>query len=162
VSFALSDNDLQGLADTVGRALQHQVRELGYYLREGVPLMTPQAQREMHQVLRMQAGQILLEGGIQVASGQLTPEKLLGLDGIFREVKKILQKLLAIIWKNKPAWFDEFFLLLDELFRLLATFLVPRLRTPLHQAEVQYLHELYELRRLELLCADSVATDDDV
>jgi hypothetical protein len=163
VRRALGEHELGEIADTVSEALRHQVRELGAFMREGVPRMSGQATREMNQVLRMQGGDILLRGAIQAASGPLSPEKLLGLDDIFHEIKKILQKLLDLIWKNKPKWFDELFLLLDELLRLLASFLFPKIKLPLHKSEVQFLRELYELRRLEQLQErlDVNGDDDD-
>jgi hypothetical protein len=163
VRRALGEHELGELADTVSETLRHQVRELGAFMREGVPRMSGQATREMNQVLRMQGGDILLRGAIQTAAGSLSPEKLLGLDDIFHEIKKILRKLLDLIWKNKPRWFEELWLLLDELFRLLASFLFPKLKLPLHKSEVQFLRELYELGRLEQLQerADADSDDDD-
>lgn len=158
---ALGDHDAGEIMDTAAEALTHQVRELGAFLREGVPQMSAGATREMNQVLRMQGGDILLRGAIQAASGPLSPEKLLGLDEIFREIKKILEKLLDIIWPKKPSWVKELFLLLDELLRLIISLLFPKLKLPLHKAEVQYLRELYELGRLEQLQARGNGNGDD-
>lgn len=161
VRRTLGEHELGEIADTVSEALRHQVQELGAFMREGLPRMSVQASREMNQVLRMQGGDILLQGAINAASGPLSAEKLLGLDDIFHEIKKIIQKLLKLIWKNQPGWFDEMFLLLDELFRLLASFLFPKLKLPLHKSEVQFLRELYELRRLEQLQERAEGNDDD-
>jgi hypothetical protein len=163
VRRALGEHELGELADTVSEALRHQVRELGAFMREGVPRMSGQSAREMNQVLRMQGGDILLRGAIQAASGPLSPEKILGLDGIIHEIKKIIEKLLEIIWPNKPKWFEQAFVLLDELINLFASFLFPKLKTALHKSEVQFLREVYELRRLEQLQerADANGDDDD-
>jgi hypothetical protein len=111
----------------------------------------------------MQGGDILLRGAIQAASTPLSAEKVLGLDGIIHEIKKILGKLLNIIWPNKPTWFDEFFVLLDEILNLLASLLFPKLKTALHKSEVQFLREIYELRKLEQLQqrADTNGDDED-
>jgi hypothetical protein len=163
VRRTVGDQDAGEIVDTISEALRHQVRELGTFMREGVPRMSAQSTREMNQVLRMQGGDILLRGAIRAASTPLSAEKILGLDGIIHEIKKILQKILDIIWKNKPDWFDEFFVLLDEIFNLLGSILFPHLKTALHKSEVQFLRELYELRRLEQLRqrADAKSDDDD-
>jgi len=163
VRRTLGDQDASEIADTLSQALRHQVRELGSFMREGLPRMHAQSTREMNQVLRMQGGDILLRGAIQAASTPLSAEKVLGLDGIIHEIKKILGKLLNIIWPNKPTWFDEFFVLLDEILNLLASLLFPKLKTALHKSEVQFLREIYELRKLEQLQqrADTNGDDED-
>lgn len=161
VRRALGEHDAGDIVDTLSEALRHQARELGGFLREGVPRMSSQSTREMNQVLRMQGGDILLNGAIRAASVPLSPERILGLDGIIHEIKKILQKILGIIWPNKPVWLDEFFVLLDEILNLIASILFPGLRTPLHKSEVQFLREVYELRRLEQLQMRAEANGDD-
>lgn len=158
---ALGENDSGEIMDAAGEALRHQVSELGAFLREGVPRMSAQATRDMNQVLRMQGGDILLRGGTQALLGPLSPEKLLGLDEIFHEIKKILRTLLDIIWKNKPPWYEEFWLLLDQIFRLIMSLLFPMLKTPLHRSEVQYLREMYELGRLQRLHQRANGNGDD-
>jgi hypothetical protein len=161
VRRALGEHEFGDIADTVSEALRHQVRELGAFMREGVPRMSGQSAREMNQVLRMQGGDIMLRGAIQAASGPLSSDKVMGLNEIFHEVKKIIRMLLAIIWKNRPPWVDEFILLLDQLFMLLASLLFPGLKAPLHKSEVQYLRELYELGRLEQLHLRADSDDDE-
>ncbi|HEU4883328.1 MAG TPA: hypothetical protein VFT45_13800 [Longimicrobium sp.] len=163
VRRALGEHELGEIADTVSEALRHQVHELGAFMREGVPRMSGQSAREVNQVLRMQGGDILLRGATQAALGPLSPEKLLGLDEIFNEIKKIIRKLLQLIFPNLPKWFDEFILILDQLFRLLSSLLFPKVKLPLHKSEVQFLRELYELGRLEQLQerVDANGDDDD-
>lgn len=163
VRRTVGDQDAGEIVDAISEALRHQVRELGTFMREGVPRMSAQSTREMNQVLRMQGGDILLRGAIRAASTPLSAEKILGLDGIIHEVKKILRELLGIIWPNKPKWFEPFWVLLDEIINLLGSLLFPNLKTALHKSEVQFLRELYELGRLEQLQqrANAKVDDDD-
>jgi hypothetical protein len=123
VRRSLRDDEVAQIANAVGEALRHQIRELGGYMEAGVQRMSPQAMSEVNLVLRMQSVRILLQGGIQAASGQLSPEKVRVINGTFQVVKKTLHRLLEIICKKSPRWSDEMFGTFNDVFALLSSFL---------------------------------------
>jgi hypothetical protein len=123
VQRSLHDDEVAQIANSVGEALRHQIRELGGYMEAHVPRMSPQARSEVNLVLRMQSVQILLHGGIQAASGQLSPEKVRVINGTFEVVKKTLHRLLETICKKSPRWSEEMFGTVNDVFVLLSSFL---------------------------------------
>jgi hypothetical protein len=137
------DDDAHDIADTFSSTLREQIVQLNDFLRAEFNKQSPRGRQEVGRVLRMTASGNLVERAVPAARGVITQAKALGLSGIIKEIKKIIQMLLDIFFPNwKPKWLPLLFTLIDELFDLLLRLLFPKLADTLSRLEVNYLREL--------------------
>ncbi|HEX8071332.1 MAG TPA: hypothetical protein VF546_15360 [Pyrinomonadaceae bacterium] len=157
-------DDAHDIADTLSATLREQFVQLNGFLRAEFNKQSPRAREEVGRVLRMTAGNDLVERAVPAAGGVITQAKALGLSGIIKEIKKIIRMLLDIFFPNwKPKWLNMLFTLIDELFDLIIRLLFPKLADTLSRHEVNYLRELRataQLARMNESGGDEDGEDD--
>lgn len=152
--------DVHDIADTLSTTLKEQFVQLNGFLKTEFSRQSPRGRNEIDRVLRMTAGNNLVERAASAASGVITQEKALGLSDIVKEIKKIVRMLLGIFFPNgMPKWFDMLSTLIDELFDLIVRLLFPKLADTLSRREVNYLRELRATAQLAR--ANELRDDED-
>ena len=164
-----------------GESLVAQTRKLTDFVRESAARITPGQRRELDQGLRVQdavaivnralilSEQVISTGSDAEPSAPGEPGFLGFLQEIFHLLKKILRWILELIFGAPlPPFWDKLLELLDELFKLLLILLgwlfgrrVSEVADELSRAEVNFLHELTALARLQAVGASGRAAEDE-
>jgi len=165
ISMALkisADEDEKAIINAFGPVLAVQFKELGSHLSEASANSSPQQSAEAEKFLRMSSG-VTLANNFKIALPSLgSIVGKLGIDGIIKEIKKIITKLLEIFHINLPGWVHDIVNLIDEIIADIAGLGSIKMKTALSQAEQNYLGELTQLARLKKATRDlSVDQDED-
>jgi hypothetical protein len=145
---AAADSDAREIVMGLCSTVTAQFQEVAVYIKSETAKLGPALKSEAARILRLQGADTLLSSNLLSARQINSTEKVMGLAGIIREVKKILGMLLEIL-NIKPKWWDKLVNLIDELINLILSLLFPSLAKSLSDAEVSYLQELRAVRRLE-------------
>lgn len=156
-----ADEDEKTIINAFGPTLTNQFSEIKLYFTEISANAPKQKMMEAEQFLKMSSG-VSLAKGLKFALpsiGSLIGK--LGIDGIIKEIKKILTKLAEIFHINLPNWFLPLVNLIDEIVADVLGGGLIKVKTALSQAEQNYLAELTHLAKLQKATRDLQEQNDD-
>lgn len=140
--------DEKEVLQAIGGTLASQFSEVTGYIRERSGRLSVQQQRETEEVLRLTMAGPLVASGSRLAANLAPQVAKIGLVGIVKEIKKIIQMLLEAFGIKLPKWFNFLSLVIDQLLNLFISTGSPSLAGTLSRMEQDYLAELTHLARL--------------
>ncbi|QTD38726.1 hypothetical protein JL193_05515 [Polaribacter batillariae] len=154
------DEDEKNVINTYSSALNNQFKELSNYIEEQRQKTTKQAQLDTEQYLKIASPNLMINNmKLSLPSiGSIVGK--LGIDGIVKEIKKIVKEILNIFGIKLPKWIDGLLLLIDEIIGILFGGGSPKLRVAFSQIEQAYLGELTQLARLQK-ATNNLSNDED-
>ena len=126
---------------TLGVAIGNQFTELIGYIRERSDTLSAQQREESQRVLRVASANSMIGSGSGLAANLGSQVAKIGLSGIIREIKKIVQMLLDAFGIKIPKWLNALFLVIDELVDLFLSTGSPALAGILSKMEQDHLAE---------------------
>lgn len=155
------DEDGKNIINAFAPTLINQFKEISLHLNEMSTKATKQNLTEVEQFLKISSG-VSLAKNLKIALpsiGSIIGK--LGIDGIIKEIKKIILKIFELLQINLPLWVDSIINLIDEIIADLFGGDSIKLKTALSQAEQNYLAELTQLAKLEKVRSYSVKDEDE-
>jgi hypothetical protein len=158
-----TDPDEKELVAAYAAPLNQQVGQLTDYIRQKASTTSKQGLEELGAILRMMAGNTLVENGMRVARNLTSQKAKIALSDIINLIKKILTQLIKIFGITLPSWFWPLFELIDEIINFLISLGLIRLASTLSRRHQDYMSELTHLMRLqrESALANNSGEDDD-
>jgi hypothetical protein len=144
-----SDEDEKNIINAFAPTLNNQFKEVSLYLNELSAKATKQKLSEVEKFLKISSS-VSLAKNLKIALpsiGSIVGK--LGIDGIIKEIKKIIMAIFDILGIKLPKWVITLINLIDEIIADLFGGGSIKLKSALSQAEQNYLAELTQLAKLE-------------
>lgn len=158
---AATDEDEKTIIRAFQPTLSDQFTQLSMHLNEAAAKAAPHQRDEAEKYLRMSSG-VSLATNLKSAFpsiGSIIGK--LGIDGIIKEIKKIITKLLELLHITLPGWVLDLVNLIDEILANILGAGSTKTRTALSIAEQNYLGELTHLARLKKATRDLRMDEDE-
>ena len=159
---ASNDEDSKAVTNAFAPSFTEQFKQLSLHLREISQGASKQQHAEAEKFLRMSSG-INLANNLKLSLpsiGSIIGK--LGIDGIIKEIKKIITKLLELFHINLPDWVHDIVNLIDEILADILGEGSIKTKTALSHAEQNYLAELTQLAKLKKATKDLRIDEDDL
>lgn len=146
---ASADEDEKMIINSFAPTIINQFRELSLHITEMASFASRQKIADVEKLLKMTSGVSLVKN-LKLALpsiGSIIGK--LGIDGIIKEIKKIIRFLLEILHINLPNWVDELIILIDQIFAAIFGGSSIKMKTALSQSEQNYLAELTQFSKLQ-------------
>ncbi|MET3536762.1 hypothetical protein [Chryseobacterium limigenitum] len=144
-----NDEDEKNIINTFAPTLKNQFKELSLFINEQSMKGTRQGNSDVEQFLKIASpNQMMSNMKIALPSiGSIVGK--LGIDGIVKEIKKIIKEILGLFGINLPKWIDGLLTLIDEILNIIFGGGSAKMRIAMSQIEQHYLAELTQLAKLK-------------
>lgn len=156
-----NDEDEKAIINAFATPFSEQFKEISVHLTEISSKSSKQQLAEAEKFMKLSAGNTLVKN-LKIALpsiGSIIGK--LGIDGIVKEIKKIITKLLEIFHINLPGWVNDIVNLIDEILKDILGLGSSKVRTALSIEEQNYLKELTELAKLKKATRDLSIEDEE-
>jgi hypothetical protein len=143
------DEDEKNVIHAITPAFVNQFKELSNFISEQACKCSKQSAANVEQFLKISSAKMLLED-LKIALpsiGSIVGK--LGIDGIIKEIKKVIKEILKLFGVSLPDWIDTLVNLIDEIIATIFGVTSAKLRITLSQIEQHYLAELTQLAKLQ-------------
>lgn len=155
-----NDEDEKNIINTYAPTLKNQFKELSFFINEQSLKASSQGNADVEQFLKIASpNQMMSNLKIALPSIGSVVGKL-GIDGIVKEIKKIIKEILGLFGINLPKWIDGLLTLIDEILNMLFGGGSAKMRIAMSQIEQNYLAELTQLAKLKKATKD-LSNDED-
>ena len=156
-----SDKDEKNVIDTFAPVFKTQFRELAIFIGQQSLKASSQASEDVEQFLKIASPvQMMDKMKISMPSiGSIVGK--LGIDGIIKEIKKIIKELLGLFGITLPKWIDGILTLIDEILNILFGGGSTKLRIAFSQLEQHHLAEQTQLAKLKKATRDLNGDEDE-
>jgi hypothetical protein len=144
-----NDEDEKAIINSFAPTVINQFKEVAAHLTEISGTAPKQKMADAEKFLKLSSG-VTLASNLKLALpsiGSIIGK--LGIDGIIKEIKKIITTLLEIFHINLPDWVLPLVNLIDEIIADILGGGIIKVKTALSQAEQNYLAELTQLAKLQ-------------
>lgn len=144
-----NDEDERNVINSFAPTLVNQFKELSVFIEDHSKKATRQGIADVEQFLRISSANSLVDNlRLSLPSIGSVVGKL-GIDGIVKEIKKIIKFILGFFGVLLPPWVDELLLLIDQILKAILGGGSIKMMNALSQAEQNYLSELTHLAKLK-------------
>lgn len=156
-----SDEDEKNIINTFAPVFKTQFKELSFFIGEQSQKASKQASADVEQFLKI-ASPVQMMSNLRIALpsiGSIVGK--LGIDGIIKEVKKIIKELLGLFGITLPKWIDGLLTLIDEILNIIFGGGSTKFRIALSQLEQHHLAEQTQLAKLKRATKDLFGDEDE-
>jgi hypothetical protein len=163
------------LIQATGESVVAQMRKLTDYVRESAEGIGSVQRRELDQFLRVQDGDAIVSRALEVSkqvlsgsAGPVTMSFFSWLNENIQTIKKIILKILTLIFGTLPDWVDAIIVIIDEIFNLLKSLLGEQVglrrsdvANEASREEVNFLREMTALAEWQAVRKSRRTVDDE-
>lgn len=156
-----SDEDEKNIINTFAPVFKTQFKELSVFIGEQSLKASRQASADVEQFLKI-ASPVQMMGNMRIALpsiGSIVGK--LGIDGIIKEIKKIIKELLGLFGITLPKWIDGLLTLIDEILNIIFGGGSTKFRIALSQLEQHHLAEQTQLAKLKKATKDLSGDEEE-
>lgn len=158
---ASTNEDEKAVISAFAPSFTNQFKELSAHLAEVSAGASPQKLADAEKLLKMSSG-VPMAQNLKLALPSIgSIFGKLGIDGIIKEIKKIIKFLLEIFHINLPDWVDQLSIIIDEILNDILGGDSIKMKTALSQSEQNYLAELTHHARLQKATRDLRVTNEE-
>jgi hypothetical protein len=156
-----SDEDEKLIIKSLVPVLTNQFAELTGFMREKTAKAPMEGVAQAEQFMKISSGSMLADNlKLSLPSiGSIVGK--LGIDGIIKEIKKILKEIIRLFGINLPNWVDAILTLIDEIFNILFGGGSAKNKIMFSQIEERHLAELTQLAKLQKATKNISIQDED-
>jgi len=161
LSRVAQDEDEKNVISMFAPAFRNQFKELAGFMNEHSARASKQGMADVEQFLKV-ASPHLLMSNMKLALPSLgSIIGKFGIDGIVKEIKKIILEVLDLLGITVPKWISTIITLIDEILNDLLGGGSAKMKLALSGLERGYLGELTQLARLKKATRDLNTTDEE-
>lgn len=156
-----SEADESNVIKSLIPVLTNQFAELTKFITEQTAKSSAQGLAQAERFMQISSGNMLADNMKLALPSIGSIVGKLGIDGIVKEIKKIIKELLRLIGISLPDWVDAILTLIDEILNILFGLGSPKNRIMFSQIEQNHLAELTQLAKLQKATKNISNQDED-
>ena len=150
---AAKDEDVKLSIETFAPAFKAQFKELATFINDSYAVASKQRIVETERFLKISSGILLLDNAKAVVANPTSIITRMSIADLVIEIKKIIRKILELIFGSLPGWVDDIINIVDEILHILIGLGIIggeglQLRNALSRKEQNFLAELTQLSML--------------